>query len=100
VIAERGELCRGGAEHGQSERVLQGRDRRRHIGHGKADLTDAQHPAHGVPGAVVVGWGGQTILITAGEWAEPMITSDRRSRMLLSWDIERGEPVVAELVKN
>jgi hypothetical protein len=58
------------------------------------------HGSHGLPGAVVVGRGGQTILITAGEWAEPMITSDRRSRMLLSWDIERGEPVVAELVKN
>jgi hypothetical protein len=41
VIAERGELCRGGAEHRQFECVLQSRDHRRHIRHGKADLTDA-----------------------------------------------------------
>jgi hypothetical protein len=41
-IAERGELGRSGAEHRQSERVLLTRARRRHIRHGKADLTDPQ----------------------------------------------------------
>jgi hypothetical protein len=40
VIAECGELCRSRTKHGQSEGVLQGRDRRRHIRHGKADLTE------------------------------------------------------------
>jgi quercetin dioxygenase-like cupin family protein len=40
VIAECGELCRSRTKHGQSEGVLQGGDRRRHIRHGKADLTE------------------------------------------------------------